>query len=62
MIDCPICKGTGIQEEQLKGFRRYKCFKCEGAKQIKNYFWEIKQKNKKPKKNQPSQKTKPVNT
>ncbi len=58
MIVCPTCKGTGIQEERLKGFRRYKCANCEGTKIIKNYFWEMKQKEKKTTKKPTKQKTK----
>ena len=28
---CPICQGTGIEEETMKGYRRYKCWKCDGT-------------------------------
>jgi len=39
MIECPICKGNGIQEEKLKGFRRYPCFLCDGSKEIISQTW-----------------------
>jgi len=35
-MKCPICNGTGIQEETMKGYRRYKCWSCEGKKEINN--------------------------
>jgi|TARA_R110000824_G_scaffold63712_1_gene167246 DnaJ-class molecular chaperone len=28
---CIICNGTGVNEEKLKGYRRYKCWSCEGT-------------------------------
>ena len=33
---CPICQGTGIEEETMKGYRRYKCWKCDGKKEIED--------------------------
>tara|TARA_R110000765_G_scaffold308384_4_gene402063 strand:+ start:1653 stop:1976 length:324 start_codon:yes stop_codon:yes gene_type:complete len=33
-MKCPICHGTGIQEETMKGYRRYKCWCCNGEKTI----------------------------
>ena len=30
-IPCIICHGTGIQEEKIKGYRRYKCWRCKGT-------------------------------
>jgi len=33
---CVICSGTGIQEETMKGYRRYKCWSCDGAKVVDN--------------------------
>ena len=35
MMRCPICNGKGIQEETMKGYRRYKCWCCDGAKEVK---------------------------
>lgn len=35
-MNCPQCKGTGIQEEKIKGYRRYKCSCCNGEKTIIN--------------------------
>ena len=29
---CIICGGTGINEEKIKGYRRYKCWSCNGTK------------------------------
>jgi len=29
--NCVICRGTGIQEETMKGYRRYKCWCCDGT-------------------------------
>ncbi len=39
MMKCPICNGKGIQEETMKGYRRYKCWCCNGAKEVKNNFF-----------------------
>ena len=33
---CPICQGTGIEEETMKGYRRYKFWKCDGKKEIED--------------------------
>jgi hypothetical protein len=33
-MKCVICDGTGIQEETMKGYRRYKCWKCSGEGKI----------------------------
>ena len=33
---CPICQGTVIEEETMKGYRRYKCWKCDGKKEIED--------------------------
>ena len=38
MIDCSICNGTGIQEETMKGYRRYKCWCCNGTKKVPHPF------------------------
>ena len=27
---CIICGGSGVQEEKMKGYRRYKCWSCNG--------------------------------
>jgi len=27
---CVVCNGRGIQEEKMKGYRRYKCWSCNG--------------------------------
>jgi len=35
-MNCPVCQGTGIQEETMKGYRRYKCWKCDGKKEIED--------------------------
>tara|TARA_R110000824_G_scaffold92172_1_gene223809 strand:+ start:777 stop:965 length:189 start_codon:yes stop_codon:yes gene_type:complete len=40
MMKCPICNGKGIQEETMKGYRRYKCWKCDGAKEVVNTLVE----------------------
>ncbi len=37
-IRCAICNGTGIQEETTKGYRRYKCWVCKGAKVVNDPF------------------------
>ena len=37
-IKCPICHGKGTQEETMKGYRRYKCSSCDGAKVVDNPF------------------------
>jgi hypothetical protein len=37
-MKCHVCKGTGIQEEKLKGYRRYKCWCCNGKKEIDNPY------------------------
>ena len=37
-MKCPICSGTGIQEQTMKGYRRYKCWSCEGEKVVDNPF------------------------
>ena len=34
MVKCPLCKGTGIEEEKTKGYRRHKCHSCDGNKEI----------------------------
>ena len=34
LLKCPVCKGTGTQEEKTKGYRRYLCYNCEGAKVV----------------------------
>jgi|TARA_Y100000310_G_scaffold170860_1_gene171004 DnaJ-class molecular chaperone len=28
---CIMCKGSGIEEEKMKGYRRYKCWCCNGT-------------------------------
>ena len=33
-IKCPICSGKGIQEQTVRGYRRYNCWSCEGEKVI----------------------------
>ena len=38
LIRCVICNGTGIQEETIKGYRRYNCWSCEGGKMVLNPF------------------------
>ena len=38
MMKCPNCSGTGIEEETLKSYRRYKCWMCEGNKEVKHPF------------------------
>ena len=38
MIKCCICNGTGIQEETMKGYRRYKCWGCNGTKKVNHPF------------------------
>jgi len=38
MIRCAICNGTGIQEETVKGYRRYKCWSCKGKKVVTDPF------------------------
>ena len=38
MMKCVVCNGTGIQEETMKGFRRYKCFACEGKRIVPHPF------------------------
>ena len=38
MMKCPICRGTGIQEETTKSFRRYKCWCCEGKRIVPHPF------------------------
>ena len=38
MIRCAICNGTGIEEETMKGYRRYKCRVCKGTKQVEHPF------------------------
>ena len=43
VIKCSPCKGTGIQEETIKGYRRYKCDYCNGEKEVPNPFWEEEQ-------------------
>ena len=45
MINCPICNGKGYQDETIKGFRRYKCWSCEGKKQIKQPTIKHEEKN-----------------
>jgi len=37
-IKCPMCSGTGIEEETTKGYRRYKCWSCEGEKVVDHPF------------------------
>ena len=37
-MKCPICSGTGIQEETTKGYRRYTCWLCEGEKVVDHPF------------------------
>ena len=41
-MKCPICNGTGIQEETMKGYRRYKCWSCKGKKVVNNPFTSVK--------------------
>tara|TARA_R110000744_G_scaffold14597_3_gene41403 strand:+ start:70 stop:237 length:168 start_codon:yes stop_codon:yes gene_type:complete len=38
MMKCPNCSGTGIEEETTKSYRRYKCWMCEGNKEVKHPF------------------------
>ena len=38
MVKCSVCNGTGIQEETMKGYRRYKCWSCEGEKEVVSSF------------------------
>ena len=37
-IRCAVCNGTGIQEETIKGYRRYKCWSCDGTKVVNDPF------------------------
>ena len=37
---CSLCKGTGIEIEKMKGYRRYKCHSCEGIGEITHPFYE----------------------
>jgi len=37
-MKCPICNGVGTQEEKTKGYRRYLCWSCEGAKVVLHPF------------------------
>ena len=46
-IKCSICHGTGIQEETVRGYRRYKCWSCEGKKVIDRPFANNKKQMKK---------------
>ena len=41
MMKCPVCSGTGIQEQTMKGYRRYKCWCCDGAKEVEHPFPDI---------------------
>ena len=44
LMGCPVCKGAGIQEEKIKGYRRYLCWSCEGAKVVLRPYQETQEK------------------
>ena len=43
-MKCPICNGVGTQEEKTKGYRKYLCWSCEGAKVVLHPFLNTKEK------------------
>ena len=45
-MTCPNCKGSGIEEETMKGYRRYRCFMCEGEGEIPSPFADKEEDNK----------------
>ena len=49
MIKCVVCNGTGINEEAMKGYRRYQCVACEGKKKVKDPFGREEKENGKTK-------------